>query len=172
LRQMRAPYGLCAVLGNHDVKSDPNLVEGLLRAVGIQVLANQSVPIEGNGARFWLSGVNDPLEGKPDLAQTLHSVPSDEATILLAHEPDYADHVVRYPVDLQLSGHTHGGQIRVPFLPPGYLPPMGRKYVWGLYKIGGLTLYTNRGLGTVNVPVRMNCPPEITLLTPRRSARG
>jgi uncharacterized protein len=170
LRQMRAPYGLWAVLGNHDVKSDPNLVEGLLRAVGIQVLANQSVPIEGNGTRLWLSGVNDPLEGKPDLAQTLHSVPPDEPVILLAHEPDYADHVVRYPVDLQLSGHTHGGQIRVPFLPPGYLPPLGRKYVWGLYKIGGLTLYTNRGLGTVNVPVRMNCPPEITLLTLRRSA--
>jgi predicted MPP superfamily phosphohydrolase len=158
------------VLGNHDVKSDPNLVEGLLRAVGIQVLANQSVPIEGNGTRLWLSGVNDPLEGKPDLAQTLHSVAPDEPVILLAHEPDYADHVVRYPVDLQLSGHTHGGQIRVPFLPPGYLPPLGRKYVWGLYKIGGLTLYTNRGLGTVNVPVRMNCPPEITLLTLRRSA--
>jgi predicted MPP superfamily phosphohydrolase len=69
-----------------------------------------------------------------------------------------------------LSGHTHGGQILVPFLPPLYLPPLGRKYVSGLYKIGGLTVYVNRGLGTVNVPVRMNCPPEITLLTLRRSA--
>jgi predicted MPP superfamily phosphohydrolase len=170
LRQMLAPYGLWAVLGNHDVNSDPSLVEGSLRRVGIQVLANQSVPIEGNGARFWLSGVNDPLKGKPDLDQTLHTIPPEESVILLAHEPDYADHVVRYPVDLQLSGHTHGGQILVPFLPPLYLPPLGRKYVSGLYKIGGLTVYVNRGLGTVNVPVRMNCPPEITLLTLRRSA--
>jgi predicted MPP superfamily phosphohydrolase len=171
LRQMRAPYGLWAVMGNHDVATDAARVTRALRAQGIQVLINQSTPIERKGERFWLSGVDDILDGNPNLPATLKKVPSSEATILLAHEPDYADYVARYPVDLQLSGHTHGGQVRLPFLRPLYLPALARKYIWGLYKIGGLTLYTNPGLGTIGVPVRLNCPPEITLLTLRRSAR-
>lgn len=172
LRQMHAPFGLWAVLGNHDVLTDSARVTGSLRAAGIKVLANQSVPIEHNGGRFWLTGVDDPLEANPDLDRALRGVPANEPVVLLAHEPDYADDVARYPVQLQLSGHTHGGQVRIPFLPPLYLPPLGRKYIWGMYTIGGLTLYTNRGLGTVNVPVRMNCPPEITLLALRGSATG
>jgi uncharacterized protein len=172
LRQMQAPYGLWAVLGNHDVVTDPNVVADAVRVQGIQVLVNQSVPIENNGARFWLGGINDALERKADLNAALHGIPPGESVVLLAHEPDYADYVARYPVDLQLSGHTHGGQVRLPFIGATYLPPMGRKYVWGLYKVRDLTLYTNRGLGTVNLPVRMNCPPEITLLTLRRSATG
>ncbi len=165
LRQMQAPLGLWAVMGNHDVLTDPDRVTSALRAVGIQVLTNQSTPIESKGARFWLSGIDDVLGGGADLELTLRAIPDGEATILLAHEPDYADHVVSRPVDLQLSGHSHGGQVRLPFIRPFYLPDLGRKYVWGLYNIGDLTLYTNRGLGTVGVPVRLNCPPEITFLT-------
>jgi predicted MPP superfamily phosphohydrolase len=172
LRQMQAPYGLWSVLGNHDALTDPNRVTDSLLSVGIQVLANQSVPIEVKGARFWLGGVDDVLEGRADLDATLHKVPADDPVILLAHEPDYADHVVRYRVDLQLSGHSHGGQVRVPLLRPLWLPALAKKYIWGLYKIGGLTLYTNPGLGTVGVPLRMHCPPEITLLTLRPSPAG
>ena len=168
---MRAPFGLWAVMGNHDAFTDPLRVTRALRAEGIQVLTNQSIPIEHNGGRFWLGGVDDVLEGTADLDVTFHQVPANEPTILLAHEPDYADSVASYPVDLQLSGHTHGGQVRLPFLGPLYLVNLGRKYVWGLYKIGELTLYTNPGLGTVGVPVRWNCPPEITLLTLRPPAR-
>jgi len=126
--------------------------------------------IEVNGARFWLAGVNDVLGGTANLGTTLQGIAGGDATVLLAHEPDYADRVATFPVDLQLSGHSHGGQIRIPLLLNLYLPELGRKYVWGLYKIGGLTLYTNAGLGTVNLPIRLNCPPEITLLTLRRSA--
>jgi predicted MPP superfamily phosphohydrolase len=170
LRQMQAPHGSWAVMGNHDCFTDPDRVTSALRAQGIQVLVNQSVPIERDGARFWLSGLDDVLVGTADLDVTLHDVPADEAAILLAHEPDYADQVARHPVDLQLSGHSHGGQVRPPFVGPLYLPDLARKYIWGLYKIGGLTLYTNPGLGTVQVPIRWNCPPEITLLTLRRSA--
>jgi hypothetical protein len=160
------------VLGNHDVLTDADRVTSSLSAGGIQVLVNQSVPMERNGARFWLAGVDDVLSGNSDLKETLHNVPADEALVLLAHEPDYADRVAHFPVDLQLSGHSHGGQVRVPFVPPLFLPELAQKYIWGLYKIGGLTLYTNPGLGTVGVPVRINCPPEITLLTLRRSAGG
>jgi uncharacterized protein len=168
LRELQAPHGLWAVMGNHDSFTDPDRVTSALRAVGIQVLVNQSVPIERNSGRFWLSGVDDVLGKTADLDKTLHVVPTGEATVLLAHEPDYADRVMRHPVDLQLSGHSHGGQVRLPFLPPIYLPDLARKYVWGLYKIGELTLYTNAGIGTVQIPVRLNCPPEVTLITLRR----
>jgi predicted MPP superfamily phosphohydrolase len=170
LRQMQAPHGLWAALGNHDFFTNPAFVTGALRASGIQVLINQSIAIEANGSRFWLGGVNDLLGGRADLSATLHPVPTGEPTILMAHEPDYADFVARHLIDLQLSGHTHGGQVRLPFVGALYLPDLGKKYVSGLYRVGPLTLYTNPGLGTIQVPVRLNCPPEITLLTMRRSA--
>jgi uncharacterized protein len=170
LRQMQSRHGLWAVLGNHDCATNPELVTGMLQAEGIRCLANESAAIEGNGARFWLAGVNDVLNGAADLGDTLHSVPRDEATVLLVHEPDYADLVARSPVDLQLSGHSHGGQVRFPLLGPLYLPGLARKYVWGLYRVGNLMLYTNPGIGTIGLPLRWNCPPEITLLTLRRSS--
>jgi hypothetical protein len=169
LRQMQARHGLWAVMGNHDYYTNPQVVTSALQARGIKVLANQSFPIEQGGARFWLAGLNDVVSGTADMDETLHSVPESEATILLAHEPDCADEVARYRVDLQLSGHSHGGQVRIPMVPPLFLPKMGRKYVWGLFRIGPLTLYTNPGIGTVVLPIRLNCPPEITLLTLRRS---
>jgi hypothetical protein len=87
--------------------------------------------------------------------------------ILLAHEPDFADETARHPVDLQLSGHSHGGQIWLPVVGAPWLPQLGRLYPRGLRKIGDLTLYTNIGLGTIRLPVRLNCPPEITMLTLR-----
>jgi uncharacterized protein len=168
LRQLKARFGLWAVLGNHDCFSDPDRITSTLRSQGIRVLANESAAIETNGARFWLSGVNDVMSDTADLDATLHKVPANEATVLLAHEPDYADYVAPLRrVDLQLSGHSHGGQVRLPLLPPVYLPDLAKKYVWGLYRIGALTLYTNRGLGTVGLPIRLNCPPEVTLITLR-----
>jgi predicted MPP superfamily phosphohydrolase len=170
LRQMHAPYGLWAVLGNHDYYTDPARVTSALRSQGIQVLINQSSAIEAKGARFWLSGINDLLGDEADLDATLHDVPANEPNILLVHEPDFADEAAkRGTIDLQFSGHTHGGQVRLPFLPPLYLPDLGKKYVAGLYRVGPLTLYTNRGLGTFALPVRWNCPPEITFITLQRA---
>lgn len=167
LKKLQAPYGVWAVLGNHDAFSDPERVTAALHDEGIPVLSNESIAMERDGARFWLGGVDDVLGETADLNQTLAKVPANEAIVLLAHEPDYADYVSRHPVDLQLSGHSHGGQVKLPFLPPLYLPELARKYIWGLYKIRELTLYTNPGIGTVGIPVRFNCPPEITLLTVR-----
>jgi uncharacterized protein len=165
LRQMTAPLGLWGVLGNHDEATDHRVVTRLLQAEGIPVLANRSEPIERDGARIWLTGVGDVLSHTDDLWKALRGVPGDEAVILLAHEPDFADEAARYPVDLQLSGHSHGGQIRLPLLPPLYLPPLARKYYLGTYRVGPLWLHTNAGLGTIGVAMRLNCPPEITLLT-------
>ena len=171
LSRLKAPYGLWAVLGNHDLATNASSVSRALTGKGIQLLTNRSIPVERDGGRFWLAGVDDILYGRPDLESTLHGIPSEESTVLLAHEPDYADEVVGYPVDLQLSGHSHGGQVRFPFVPPLFMPDLGKKYILGLYKIGNLRLYTNAGIGTVRIAVRFNCPPEITLIT-LRSAKG
>lgn len=170
LKELQAPHGVWAVLGNHDVASDPDRVTDALTSHGIPVLANQAVPIERNGARFWLAGVDDILGGAPDLHTALLKIPTDEAVVLMAHEPDFADYVCRYSVDLQLSGHSHGGQVKLPFLRPLYLPELAKKYIRGSYKIKELALYTNPGIGTVGIPVRFNCPPEVTLLTIRSAA--
>ena len=158
--------GVLAVLGNHDY-CQPRPVVLSLEAQGITVLRNYAVSVERAGARLWIAGVEDVLENKQRLGQALRAVPRDEATVLLAHEPDYADIVKELPVDLQISGHSHGGQICLPLFGAPYFPPLGSKYPRGLRQLGGLSLYTNRGLGTTFLPLRFNCPPEVTLLTLR-----
>jgi hypothetical protein len=108
----------------------------------------------------------------PELAipESIRNVPH-EPIVLLCHAPDYVDDLLPTPVgralSLVLSGHTHGGQIRIPLIGATELPPLGRKYVEGWFRFGNLQLYVNRGLGTVGLPVRFNCPPEIALLTLR-----
>jgi predicted MPP superfamily phosphohydrolase len=107
------------------------------------------------------------LEGNANLPLTLAGIPPEEPVILLVHEPDFALDAARFPVDLQLSGHSHGGQVRLPWLGAPVLPLLARRYPWGLHRIGGLTLYTNVGIGTIGLPIRFLCPPEITLITLR-----
>ena len=167
LGKLQAPMRKFAILGNHDVASDSSRVVGALQDHGIPVLRNRAVPFERGTARIWFAGIDDLLEGSPDLGATLKAIPSGEATILLAHEPDFADEVARATVHLQLSGHSHGGQIWIPGIGAPWLPLLARKYPRGLYRVGGLTLYTNRGVGTIRVPLRLNCPPEVTLITLR-----
>jgi uncharacterized protein len=167
LARLHSALGSFAVLGNHDADSDVERIIATLQAQGIVVLRNGSVPFERMGRRIWLSGIDDVLRGRPDLERTLRGIPRNESVVLLAHEPDFADRVSRSAVALQLSGHSHGGQIRFPLIGALYLPSLGRKYPWGLRRVGPLTLYTNLGIGTVRVPVRINCPPEVTLLTLR-----
>ena len=171
LRGLRARSGVFAALGNHDESTDARTVSSTLSRAGFQVFNNTSVPLVREGQRLWLAGVRDVLKGPADLGLTLRSVPAGEPVVLLAHEPDFADTVVRYPVDLQLSGHSHGGQVCLPLLGPVYLPEMGRKYPSGLRQLGSLTLYTNVGIGTIRIPARWNCPPEVTLITLRTGAR-
>ena len=157
-----------AILGNHDVTVNAPMVIHALSSRGTPVLVNQNVAIEKNGSRLWLCGLEDPGTSHPDLDLTIPAKP-DAPVILLSHEPDYADIVVAHPrghlVDLMLAGHSHGGQIRLPFLGPLVLPPMGEKYPEGPYQFNKMQLYVNRGIGTVGLPLRLNCPPEITVLT-------
>ncbi len=156
-----------AILGNHDCLVGSQAITDALDSHGIPVLANSSVPLERNGQRVWLAGIRDVLQERPDLGAALPAGRSErEPVILMAHEPDFADYAVGRQVDLVLSGHTHGGQILLPLLPPLLLPDMGMKYVHGLFRLGdGMQLYVNRGIGAVTLPFRFRCQPEITVIT-------
>lgn len=166
LEQIRCPLRY-AVLGNHDVMVNQYAVTDALEGHHIPVLSNRHVPIEHNGRRIWLGGTADVSESRPDLDRALPGRKAgSEPVILLVHEPDYADTVVGHGVALMVSGHTHGGQVRLPLLPPLHLPRLGRKYIEGLFHFrDGMQLYVNRGIGTVGVPFRFFCPPEITVFT-------
>ncbi|ADW68937.1 metallophosphoesterase [Granulicella tundricola] len=160
------------ILGNHDAVLDPFVVRDHLQNNGIPLLVNQFTRIERGGQHLWLGGLDDILSGHPNLDLVMPPSP-DAPVIVMAHEPDYVDAIVKHPrgklVDLVLSGHTHGGQIRLPGLRPfkAALPTMGEIYTEGHYNFGPMQLYVNRGLGTVGLPFRLNCPPEITVATLR-----
>lgn len=161
LRRLRAPAGVFASLGNHDWWTNAAVVAEAVSRSGVTLLRNEHVALSEN---FYLAGVDDVWEGQADLARALRGLPDEACTVLLAHEPDYADLVAANGrVALQLSGHSHGGQVRLPFSGPIALPYLGRKYPAGWRQIGSLQLYTNRGLGMVSPAVRFNCRPEITL---------
>jgi uncharacterized protein len=163
-----------AVLGNHDMLVSEDDVTEALKSNDITVIRNGCVAMERSGGRFWLSGIGDPVVGapRPDL-----SVPpsirnlANEPVVLLCHAPDYADELVTQAagqaVSLMLSGHTHGGQVRLPLIGALDLPDLGKKYVEGWFQLGRMQLHVNRGIGTVGVPFRFNCPPEISMLTLR-----
>lgn len=154
-----------AVLGNHDHWNDAGIVQSGLSERGVSVLRNAAAPIERGNSRIWIAGIDDAWMRMADLNVTLRAIPPDETTILLAHEPDFADHASRFPVDLQLSGHSHGGQVRLPGVGALILPTLARKYPMGLNRVGSLQVYTNAGLGVINPPVRFLCPPEVTFMT-------
>lgn len=170
LSGIQCPRRWC-VLGNHDAVVGEQIVTDALESHGLSVLANAHVPFERNGARLWIGGVKDIGESDPDLhlavPRTLQT--ANEPVILMGHEPDFADKVVKYGgVDLMLSGHTHGGQVRLPLIGALYTPPLGRRYVEGHFHLrNGLQLYVNRGIGAVGVPFRFDCRPELTLITLR-----
>jgi predicted MPP superfamily phosphohydrolase len=170
LARLHPRLGTVSVLGNHDVDSDPHRIIEALDSQGLPALRNRSIPIEREGSRIWLCGLDSLWAGKPDLDLALHGIPSGELVVLLVHEPDFADKAAHYPVDLQLSGHSHGGQIWLPGIGAPWLPRYARKYPRGLHRIGPLTQYTNMGLGTIRLPIRLNCPPEVTLFTLRSPA--
>jgi len=171
LSGLHARDGVFAVLGNHDYWTNPAAVTEALQAAEINVLNNDAAPVRRGAKRLWIAGLDDAWEGRPDLSRALQPIPAGEPTILLVHEPDTATVVAQTPVDLQLSGHVHGGQVHVPGIGIVVKPYMGNRYTMGLYRIGNLQLYVSRGIG-VTYPgiIRLNCRPEVALFT-LRSAR-
>jgi uncharacterized protein len=171
LRQIRARDGVVAVLGNHDHWSDARVVRRILHQSNIRELANDVLTLERGPAKLHIAGVDDIMEELDDLECVLRNLPADGCSILLAHEPDFAEESAKCErFDLQLSGHTHGGQIFLPILKMPILPRLGRIYPLGLYQVKGMYQYTNRGLGTAELQLRFNCQPEITVFTLMASA--
>lgn len=168
LAELHAPAGIFAILGNHDLWTDADVVRSGLRSSGIPVLENEHVQLDLGGSSLILAGLEDGWSGEPDLERALSGVNPRHAVILMMHEPDFADTLcLDSRVSLQLSGHSHGGQVRVPGLGAPFLPRYGEKYDMGLYNVMGKWLYTTRGVGVIGPPARFNCRPEITLITLR-----
>lgn len=171
LRHAAVP--MVAVTGNHDHWGGLDPMIRMLQEAGVTLLRNAGMPVADG---LWLAGVEDIWGGRPDLPAALREIPSHATTLLMAHAPDYFDNVLQRdaPVAVQFSGHTHGGQVRLPRLTPGpdglytyapIVPDFGERYPIGLRQVGNRFVYTNRGLGTWPVPYRFNCPPEITVFT-------
>jgi predicted MPP superfamily phosphohydrolase len=168
LRELRPVDATVAILGNHDHWTNPRLVREILAESGILDLSNRVYSLEKEGKHLHIAGVDDMLEGLDRLDLVLQKMPAEGAAVLLAHHPDYADNSsATGRFDLQLSGHTHGGQVVFPFIGPKVLPRGGRKYPNGMYQVGDMIQYTSRGVGTTPLQVRFNCSPEITLFTLR-----
>ena len=159
-----------AILGNHDIIAGGNEITEAIAYQGIPVLRNGFLPIERGHSRIWLAGIDDPVLGRPDPDRTVPVSIRNiqrEPVILMCHAPDFVDDLLKHPsspsIALVLSGHTHGGQVRIPLLGAMHLPPGGRKYIEGWFDLGSTQLYVNRGIGAVGVPFRFNCRPEITV---------
>jgi len=153
-----------AVLGNHDYGTNPEAIRTMLRRCGIMDLTNAVYPLTREYENLYLCGVDDIRHGNVRLNDVTAQLVEHSAAILLVHEPDFADtSAATGKFDLQISGHTHGGQIVIPYYGPPVLPVSGRKYPSGLYRVGNMFHYTNRGVGTDTVSVRLNCPPEVTI---------
>lgn len=163
LGKLRARHGVFAVLGNHDHWTDAALITDLFRAEGITVLINQGMRFEKNGAAFWLAGVDDTMVGLEDLSLALAGASENEMKLLLAHNPIILRRAARAGVDLVLSGHTHGGQVSLTS-ERSAASRARRRVLRGLASEGTTQIYVTRGLGTVVLPVRFGCPPEVSLL--------
>ena len=166
LRDLRAGVGKFAVLGNHDYWANATGVIASLRSAGIPLLKNSHRIVTRAGEPLCFAGVDDLFTGRSDAAQALAGVPRGTARILLCHNPDYAEELPAEPrVDLMLAGHTHGGQVVLPFIGPPVLPIKHRKYAAGLVTGPRCGVFVSRGLGMVGAPIRFNCRPELPLIT-------
>lgn len=169
LSDLIANLGVFACPGNHDHHLDLRKTSVPLGRAGVDLLVNESRSIAYGAASLRLVGLDSVTEGLADHYRALRSVPEDEMAFVLVHEPDHADFLAQssgHHLPLQISGHSHGGQVRLPFLGAPILPSLAHHYPRGLRRVEGThrQIFTSTGVG-VSVPVRVNCPPEVALLT-------
>ena len=174
LARLKARFGVYSILGNHDWWYDVDGVRNALRQVRIPVMENDAVLLGEPGAKFWLAGIGDQLahwlghstfRGEDDLPGTLAKIKTDDPVILLIHEPDIFTEVPAR-VALTLAGHTHGGQIKLPFIPPVWAPSAyGARFAYGHIVEQGRHMIVSGGLGTSKVPLRFGVTPEIVRVT-------
>jgi uncharacterized protein len=164
LGKLRARRGIFAVLGNHDFQVDADEVTLALRSHHIRVLRNSRHPIHAGGKTLWMLGVDDLWWNSDDLPAALESVPARDTKILLCHNPLGIWDASARGIDLVLSGHTHGGQVRLPGIRSLYRSKLGERFVEGWNRLNGTQIYVSRGIGKVVVPIRVACPAEIACL--------
>lgn len=175
LKKINAPLGKFCIYGNHDHGGyGSNLYKQIMTNANFTLLQNQSTPIRAtDGGRIYLLGIDDAMLGRPDFNLTQQNVPENTFNILLSHAPDLADRASQYNIHWQLSGHSHGGQVKIPFIGALVIPPYAQKYPEGHYLIGEtnpLHLYVNRGLGTTRLPFRFMAKPELSIFTLRSNS--
>lgn len=159
-----ARFGAWGVLGNHDLANLRERVAPALENSGIKILANKAACVATDRGELWIVGVDDAQLGDVDLVRAFTDVPTDATAICLWHEADLAEESAPFGAFLQLSGHSHGGQVRLPWIGPIATPTMGKRYVRGRYRIDDMQLYVSSGIGVYRPPVRFNCPPELTIV--------
>lgn len=165
---LRAKDGVFVSLGNHD-QADPSRLVRALRERGVRVLLNESHAIERDGARLVVAGLDDAFTGKDDLERTLEGL-EDETVVLLSHYPRFVTAAAKHNVALVLSGHTHAGQVGVPFMADRFsVSSLFERYIHGLFRVEDTLLYVNAGLGTTGAPLRLGSSPEITTFVLRRA---
>jgi predicted MPP superfamily phosphohydrolase len=170
LSELHAPYGKYAILDNHDIRggADPERIVAAYESAGFVPLVNRNVTIQhlSTGESIVLAGLDDYFR-EPDWDRTFQGIPAGACVLALIHEPDLADEAKRYGVSLQLSGHSHGGQVRFPLIGGLLYPPYGKKYSDGLQQVENseMLVHTSRGIGTTILPVRFFCWPEWHILT-------
>lgn len=160
-----ATYGAWGVMGNHDLANTRARVARPIAEAGIRILTNDAARVATGRGDLWIAGVDDAILGKADLAAAFRDVPPGAPVIAIWHEPDRTEEMALYGPFLMLSGHTHGGQVKIPLLGAIALPILGRRYIEGRFELGDMTLYVSRGIGMYRPPVRFNCPPELVILT-------
>jgi predicted MPP superfamily phosphohydrolase len=183
LASLQARHGVYAVLGNHDIWTQADQVAANLAGAGIVVLRNERQTLKVENNRLWLLGVEDTghtagffggfwgdframwQETGDALAALLEGIPANEVRLLLVHNPDFTEMLPQGRIDLTLCGHTHGGQVRLPFIGAPAVPScFGQKYARGLVQGPSTLVYVNRGIGLIDPPLRFNCRPEVTVL--------
>ncbi|EKN65565.1 hypothetical protein BABA_19796 [Neobacillus bataviensis LMG 21833] len=170
LDKLHAPLGKYCIFGNHDHGGyGSEIYRNIMETTNFTVLLNESIPIQlKDGGSIYLLGIDDAMLGNPDLPLALKRIPNNRFTLLLSHAPDLAETASQYPIHWQISGHSHGGQVKLPFIGALVIPPFAQKYPEGLYTLGEvnpLTLYVNRGIGTTRLPFRFMAKPELTIFT-------
>jgi len=171
LERLAAALPTYAVLGNHDHWNGAETIEKRLRDSGIRMLDNTATKIERGSAHFWLLGTDDLMVGADDLGAAMRAAGEDSVRVLITHNPDSIEEVADAGIDLMLCGHTHGGQVAVPFIGPLIVPSnYGRRFAAGAFRVKATQLYGNRGLGLISPPVRLGVPPEVALITLHRAS--
>lgn len=164
LSQLQAVDGVVAVLGNHDYAANVDRTRDVLQQANVLELPNEHIVLERDSAQLVIAGLDDVWANQHDIRKLTSALPEGIPAVLMAHEPDIADRTSRSGhFGLQISGHSHGGQIRTPSGEAPVLPWLGEKYSIGRYQVNDMIQYTNRGLGMTGVPIRINCPPEISI---------